>query len=131
MAKSLFKFSSIAPILRQSTSNPFCRGKHCKTPEEKIKESGARFLRQDDSGFWMEVSNDVARQKVSIGFRDVRKAKQKLIASAVVAPKPVSSSKRKVDTYDGNSASEETSPFGFLEGGKRHRSECAGCFDTK
>lgn len=93
----------------------------------EIKKSGARFLRQDDSGFWMQVSDEVARQKVSIGFRDIRKAKQKLVASAVVSSKPLRS-KRKVGSYDGNSSEEGASPFGFLDGGKRHRSQCAGCF---
>lgn len=43
----------------------------------ELKESEARFLREDKSGWWMEVSNDIARQKVSIGFRDIRKAKIK------------------------------------------------------
>ena len=43
----------------------------------ELRDSGARFLREDTSGCWMEVSNEVARQKVSIGFRDIRKARQK------------------------------------------------------
>jgi len=43
----------------------------------EISDSGARFLREDTTGWWVEVSNDVARQKVSIGFRDIRKARHK------------------------------------------------------
>jgi hypothetical protein len=36
-----------------------------------IKDSGGRFLKRadDGSGRWVEVSNDVAREKVSHGFR--------------------------------------------------------------
>ena len=53
----------------------------------ELKESSARFLREDKSGWWMEVSDEVARQKVSIGFRDIRKAKTKSskISSAAAA----------------------------------------------
>jgi hypothetical protein len=35
---------------------------------------GGKFLKED-SGWWVEVSNDMARQKVSIAFRDARKQK--------------------------------------------------------
>eukprot|EP00533_Pseudo-nitzschia_delicatissima_P005060 CAMPEP_0116101906 /NCGR_PEP_ID=MMETSP0327-20121206/13060_1 /TAXON_ID=44447 /ORGANISM="Pseudo-nitzschia delicatissima, Strain B596" /LENGTH=735 /DNA_ID=CAMNT_0003593899 /DNA_START=263 /DNA_END=2470 /DNA_ORIENTATION=- len=35
---------------------------------------GGRFLKED-SGWWVEVSNDMARQKVSIAFRDARKVR--------------------------------------------------------
>ena len=38
----------------------------------KQKGGGGRFLKED-SGWWVEVSNDMARQKVSIAFRDARK----------------------------------------------------------
>ncbi len=41
----------------------------------QIKSWSWRFLREDTRGWWVEVSDDVARQKVSIGFRDVRKTK--------------------------------------------------------
>ena len=40
----------------------------------KQKGHGGRFLKED-SGWWVEVSNDAARQKVSIAFRDARKLK--------------------------------------------------------
>lgn len=40
----------------------------------KQKGRGGRFLKED-SGWWVEVSNDMARQKVSIAFRDARKLK--------------------------------------------------------
>lgn len=42
----------------------------------ELKEAGSRFLREK-SGWWMEVSDEVARAKVSVGFRDIRKAKMK------------------------------------------------------
>jgi len=44
----------------------------------KLKESYAsRFLREDkNGGFWYEVSDDAAREKVSVGFRDMRKPKK-------------------------------------------------------
>lgn len=51
----------------------------------ELKESGARFLREDKSGWWMEVSNEEARRKVSIGFRDIRKAKTKSAKLATAA----------------------------------------------
>jgi hypothetical protein len=36
----------------------------------------SRFLKEDKTtGWWIEVTNDIARQKVSIGFRDIRKAR--------------------------------------------------------
>jgi hypothetical protein len=38
-----------------------------------VKASGGRFLKMDDSG-WVEVSDVVARDKVSNAFRDRRKA---------------------------------------------------------
>jgi hypothetical protein len=40
----------------------------------KQNGNGGRFLKED-SGWWIEVSNDMARQKVSIAFRDARKLK--------------------------------------------------------
>lgn len=43
----------------------------------ELKESyGSRFLREDGL-WWYEVSNEVAREKVSVGFRDVRKSRSK------------------------------------------------------
>jgi len=42
-----------------------------------LKEIGSRFLKQEKCGWWIQVSNEVARQKVSIGLRDVRKARVK------------------------------------------------------
>lgn len=47
--------------------------------------SGGRFLKED-GGWWVEVSNDMARQKVSIAFRDARKLKMRQqMASTSVA----------------------------------------------
>jgi len=40
----------------------------------KQQEDGGRFLKED-SGWWVEVSNEMARHKVSIAFRDARKLK--------------------------------------------------------
>ena len=40
----------------------------------KQKGDGGKFLKED-SGWWVEVSDDMARQKVSIAFRDARKLK--------------------------------------------------------
>mmetsp|Transcript_9639 Transcript_9639/g.19346 ORF Transcript_9639/g.19346 Transcript_9639/m.19346 type:complete len:474 (-) Transcript_9639:60-1481(-) len=46
---------------------------------ELQKSHGSRFLREDKrSGFWYEVSNIVASNKVSVGFRDMRKPKIKM-----------------------------------------------------
>ncbi len=42
----------------------------------KQKGKGGRFLKEE-SGWWVEVSNDMARQKVSIAFRDARKLKSR------------------------------------------------------
>merc|ERR1712224_973433 len=43
----------------------------------ELKESyGSRFLREDGL-WWYEVSIEVAREKVSVGFRDVRKSRSK------------------------------------------------------
>jgi hypothetical protein len=41
----------------------------------QIRSWSWRFLREDSRGWWVEVTDDVARQKVSIGFRDVRKTR--------------------------------------------------------
>ena len=40
-----------------------------------IKQSG-RFIKEENVG-WIEVSDDVARQKVSHGFRDLRQAERR------------------------------------------------------
>lgn len=46
---------------------------------ELQKSHGSRFLREDKhSGFWYEVSNIEARDKVSVGFRDMRKPKVRM-----------------------------------------------------
>jgi len=96
------------------------------TVVSELRDSGARFLREDESGFWMEVSDEVARQKVSIGFRDIRKAHLKLVATqskiSNSGEHSAPSSKRK---NAGHSSEEDTSTaFGFLDDGKRHRSWC-------
>jgi len=43
----------------------------------ELNKNRVRFLREDKSGGWVEVSNEIAREKVSIGFRDIRKAQTK------------------------------------------------------
>ena len=39
----------------------------------QLQDSSCRFLKEDGSGYWVEVTADVARQKISVGFRDLRK----------------------------------------------------------
>mmetsp|Transcript_10957 Transcript_10957/g.19680 ORF Transcript_10957/g.19680 Transcript_10957/m.19680 type:complete len:550 (-) Transcript_10957:1047-2696(-) len=39
----------------------------------EMQNSNCRFLKEGPNGFWIEVSGDVARQKISVGFRDLRK----------------------------------------------------------
>ncbi|KAL3916776.1 MAG: hypothetical protein SGILL_005027 [Bacillariaceae sp.] len=39
----------------------------------QLQESSCRFLKEDGSGYWVEVTPDIARQKISVGFRDLRK----------------------------------------------------------
>jgi len=40
---------------------------------EQIQKSGGRFLRRDDEGCWVEVSNGKARDKVAHTFRNLRR----------------------------------------------------------
>lgn len=40
---------------------------------EQIQQAGGRFLRRDDDGDWVEVSNDKARDKVAHTFRNLRR----------------------------------------------------------
>jgi len=119
----------------------------------ELQDSGARFLREDTSGCWMEVLNEVARQKVSIGFRDIRKARQKLLSNSdpsttqdsnknmlprsvgsssssydvpLVPVLPAASSKRKVPGRDSFDEDEGKLHSAFLnmDGSKRHRPPC-------
>jgi hypothetical protein len=39
----------------------------------EVKQNGGRFLKEDPNGWYVEVDDEVARQKVSIGFRDLVK----------------------------------------------------------
>lgn len=39
----------------------------------QLQQSSCRFLKEDPNGYWVEVTSDVARQKISVGFRDLRK----------------------------------------------------------
>jgi hypothetical protein len=39
----------------------------------QLQENSCRYLKEDGSGYWVEVTPDIARQKVSAGFRDLRK----------------------------------------------------------
>jgi len=62
----------------------------------ELKENRARFLREDEiNGGWIEVSNELARKKVSIAFRCFRRAETK-------SNKPLASSaaKRKSNQID-------------------------------
>ncbi len=89
----------------------------------ELRNSGARFLREDESGFWMEVSNEVARQKVSIGFRDFRKAQLKAIKHQPHRRRPAPRFKRKNPSEVSIDSSEEDTPSAsaFSTDGKRHR----------
>lgn len=40
---------------------------------QQLEQSKCRFLKEDSTGYWVEVTSDIARQKVSVGFRDLRK----------------------------------------------------------
>lgn len=40
---------------------------------QQLEQSQCRFLKEDANGYWSEVTSDIARQKVSVGFRDLRK----------------------------------------------------------
>lgn len=96
----------------------------------ELRDSGARFLREDRTGWWVEVSNEVARQKVSIGFRDIRKARNKASRSTnSLSGNGMLSSKRKVpDQASGNSSEEDVSnAFLNLDGSKRPRQPCKAC----
>ncbi len=50
----------------------------------KQQGNGGRFLKED-SGWWVEVSDEMARQKVSIAFRDARKLKIRQESKASIA----------------------------------------------
>jgi hypothetical protein len=39
----------------------------------QLQQSSCRFLKEDPIGYWVEVSSEIARQKVSVAFRDLRK----------------------------------------------------------
>mmetsp|Transcript_13286 Transcript_13286/g.23902 ORF Transcript_13286/g.23902 Transcript_13286/m.23902 type:complete len:521 (+) Transcript_13286:142-1704(+) len=43
----------------------------------EVKELGGRFLKEDPNGWYVEVADEAARQKVSIGFRDLVKRTRK------------------------------------------------------
>eukprot|EP00536_Pseudo-nitzschia_multiseries_P016961 jgi/Psemu1/223251/e_gw1.1312.10.1 len=42
-----------------------------------LKETGSRFLKKEKRGWWVELSDEAAREKVSTSFRDARKARAK------------------------------------------------------
>ncbi|KAL3930368.1 MAG: hypothetical protein SGARI_004502, partial [Bacillariaceae sp.] len=46
------------------------KGKLARELVREIRASGGRFLREEENGWFVEVDEDTARQKVSIGFRD-------------------------------------------------------------
>jgi hypothetical protein len=46
----------------------------------EIRASGGRFIREDESGWFAEVDEDTARQKVSIGFRDTVTRKKRSVS---------------------------------------------------
>mmetsp|Transcript_8149 Transcript_8149/g.22114 ORF Transcript_8149/g.22114 Transcript_8149/m.22114 type:complete len:114 (-) Transcript_8149:891-1232(-) len=51
----------------------------CMDIIQAVKDSGGRFLRRDpdDPNWWIEVVDDVAREKVAMGFRNIsRKQKE-------------------------------------------------------
>ena len=53
--------------------------------------TGGRFLKED-GGWWVEVSNDMARQKVSIAFRDARKLKLRAASTSEASTSEASAS---------------------------------------
>lgn len=105
----------------------------------QLKGWSCRFLREDSRGWWVEVSDDVARQKVSIGFRDVRKTKdddQPVGTGGVVGPSYTNvtvdgtvlglegrqEKKRTTVTGNGQTEDSSTSVFLSLDGrGKKQR----------
>lgn len=46
---------------------------------KSLKASGSRFLAEHPNGWYVEVDDDTARQKISIGFRDMVKRKKRRI----------------------------------------------------
>lgn len=71
----------------------------------KQKGDGGRFLKEEDSGWWVEVSNDMARQKVSIAFRDARKLRSRRTRNSNGSGNDTEPSHQKVDTTSNPSAS--------------------------
>jgi hypothetical protein len=53
-----------------------------------------RFLKQDKTskgGWWVEATDEEARQKVSVGFRDIRKSRQNAIPTVAAASSAMTS----------------------------------------
>ncbi len=81
----------------------------------QLENCSCRFLKEDPRGYWVQVSSEVARQKVSVGFRDLRKT---FDTDAISSPKKVSV-KRK-----GNDFNSSTSIFLGMDGGGMKRQRC-------
>lgn len=106
-----------------------CRSKREKTRMAysivlHFKENGARFLREDQvSGGWIEVSDEMARQKVSIAFRDIRKAETR-------SNKPLgtSATKRKSDQMDPILSPSQSRKANNMIGWNGQQDECSYSF---
>ena len=54
----------------------------------EICATGSRFLRAEEKGWFVEVDEDTARQKVSIGFRDTVKRRKRNAVETEASPSP-------------------------------------------
>jgi len=64
--------------LQQETYNVVHKARKVSLAREIVKQiqkSGGRFLRRDDEGSWVEVSNGKARDKVAHTFRNLRRSR--------------------------------------------------------
>jgi len=89
---------------------------------------GVRFLREEEKcGCWVEVSNEVARQKVSVAFRDIRKAAKRKCRDDPGRGRNGSGAARPDNNNSGGSGTVDAASRAFLDmdGGKRQR--CQPC----
>ncbi|KAL3904878.1 MAG: hypothetical protein SGARI_004717 [Bacillariaceae sp.] len=113
-------------LLRTLLESKYLEYNNTKSKKEKteiawsivrhLQDSSCRFLKEDGSGYWVEVSPDMARQKISVGFRDLRKTMDHSSVGSNTSSTPVVGAKRKEDVDS------STSVFLGLDGGfKRQR----------
>jgi hypothetical protein len=84
----------------------------------QLRQSSCRFLKEGPNGSWVEVSSEVARQKVSVGFRDLRKNREESMDHQKNISSPVGT-KRNLNSG--------TSVFLGLDGNVK-RQKCNGVF---